>query len=420
MLHVTRRDAIRQIGLTGLLAAFGGAATAQPGPDGGIGLSGHVHALGLDPRLFPEYDARGGRAFSVLTSLDLATGLPRQSLIPIAGGHVTCNLPDNRILCVAHHESKSVVVDRQHNLLAEIITDPEHVFGGHGLLQPDRNVILLPQKRKRALGIADLGSLLVYDARTFRLLDQVETGGIHPHELQPIPGTDELAVTHYGDIATEDPVFMHNVVDPKLSVLDARTLRPKRHYPQRGLKAMVTHMRVAEDGWAYLVLTQYIRLQGGDARKAYDTAVSLLERAIGRKMTFAMPQPALTERKLPVPLPMLAIHTQTGESKVINTGDCNHLRSQSVAYSRNAGVAVGVYAQSNTLVVVPSNGQPTAIRGESIGLRNMRGVTEIPGSTCVAVMGAYRNAVVFDLRRMTTVASYATINYLDTHLTYSS
>jgi hypothetical protein len=45
---------------------------------------------------------------------------------------------------------------------------------------------------------------------------------------------------------------------PKLTILDAQMFKPKRHYGQSDFNAMVTHMRVAHDGAAYFVLTQFI------------------------------------------------------------------------------------------------------------------------------------------------------------------
>ncbi|MEQ1696697.1 MAG: DUF1513 domain-containing protein [Hyphomicrobiaceae bacterium] len=422
MSQLTRRDVAWQCLTIGLVAAMGDTAAGAPEPSTGVynqaSLRGHVHALGLNPKLYSTYDRRQGEGFSVLTSLDLASGAVRQNLIGMAGGHMTCSLPNGRILCIAHHKPKSLIVNNEHQVLAELTTDTEHVFGGHGLVDRERNIILIPQRRKLARGPADVGSLLIFDAGTFRLLDQVESGGIHPHELHKIPGTNELAVTHYGDIGDVHPVFEHNVVDPKLTILDGQTLKPKRHYLQHDLKAMVTHMSVDNAGWAHLVLTQYIAWPVKEVGNAYNLAVTELERVIGRRVSFDMPQAALEERLLPVPLPMLSVHTQTGERKIINTGDQNHLRSQSVAFCKAAQAAVAVYSHSDNLVVLRKGREPVVVDGKRLGLRNMRGVVELPETTLVAVMGAYRNVVIYDLLKDQVVARYETSNYLDTHLSH--
>lgn len=382
--------------------------------------TGHVHALGLNPALFPTYVKGRDAVGSVLSSLDLATGAMRQTLLDMAGGHITVSLPGGAILCVAHHKPKCIVVSRKHEVMAELTTDSDHLFGGHGWVDAERGRIVLPQRRSMARGTSDVGSLLIYDAKTFRLLDAVPSGGIHPHELHEIPGTDELAVTHYGDIGERHAVFRHNVVDAKLSILDARTLKPKRHYPQDKFRAMVTHMRVDEAGWAYLVLTQYISWPAREGGNAYNVAMAELAKAIGRPVAFDMPQAALSERSLPLPLPMLAVHTRTGERKVIDSGDRHHLRSQSVAYSSGARAAVAVYSHSDNLVIKRTGHGTRIVKGTRLGLRDMRGVVEIPGTPKIVVMGSYRNAVVYDIEKDEIAARYETLNYQDTHLSYDA
>lgn len=424
MPHLTRRDVTKRLASVGLTLSIGisGSRAEMTGDQAASKqtLAGHLHALGLNPTLFPSFKKSRGEAGSVLTSLDLAGGTVRQTLLSMAGGHMTCSLSNGAIMCVAHHEPKSLIVNGEHEVVAELSTGPDHVFGGHAWVNEARDLIVLPQRRREARTTSDVGSVLVYDAKTYRLLDQVETGGIHPHELQPIPGTDELAITHYGDVAENHPVFEHNVIDAKLTILDARTLKPRRHYPQHEFKAMATHMRVDEAGWAYLVLTQYVSWPRLDTDNAYATAMAELERAIGRPVNFDIPRAALEERLLPLPLPLLAVHTRTGKRRIVNAGDGHHLRSQSVAYSRDAQAAVAVYSHSDNLVILRRGGEPVIVPAQRLGLRGLRGVVELPGTPLIAVMGSYRNVAVYDLVKDDLVACYDTLNYQDTHLSFAA
>jgi hypothetical protein len=408
--------------MAGLMLSTGaGGASAQtieqPAP--AHAFKGHVHALGMNPSLFQNAKIDQGPDGSVLSSLDLADGSLRQTLLDMAGGHITYGLANGSILCVAHHKPKSMVVTKEHDVVAELKTGPDHVFGGHGLVLEDRNLILLPQRRVIARSASDVGSILVYDATTLRLLDEVQSGGVHPHELHPIPNTDEFAVTHYGDIHEPHPVFEHNVVDAKLTILDSRTLKAKRHYPQGEFNAMVTHMRVDKAGWAYLVLTQFIAWPQG-AKNPYATALSELEKAIGRRREFAVPPAALEDQLIPLPLPLLAVHTQTGERKIVDTGDRNHLRSQSVAYCPEADAMVAVYSQSDNLIVVDRSGAARVVGAGRLGLRDMRGVVGIPGTTSVAIMGSYRDVAIYDIATDVVVARYEARNYQDTHLSFDA
>jgi hypothetical protein len=418
MQNITRRRLIKQLVVTGMVLSTDGRAETGSSEGGNREmLTGHVHALGGNPALFPAFEKGRADVGTVLSSIDLASGHCRQTLLKMAGGHMTSSLANGSILCVAHHKSKSMIVNKEHEVVAELTTGPDHLFGGHGWVDEARHRIVLPQRRRLALGTSDVGSLLIFDAKTFRLLDEVASGGIHPHELHPIPGTDELAVTHYGDIHARHAIFEHNVVDAKLSILDVRTLKPKRHYPLDKFNAMVTHMRVDPTGWAHLVLTQYINLAGG---KAYRVAMAELEKAIGRSISFDIPQAALVEQLLPLPLPMLAIHTRTGERRIIDTGDQHHLRSQSVAYNTEAEAAVAVYSHSDNLVI-QRRGQPAkVIPAQRLGLRDLRGVVDLPGTTRVAVMASYRNLAVYDILTDELVTRYKTQNYQDTHLGFQA
>lgn len=390
----------------------------QPNRAGGLDpRAGHVHALGIAPQLFPTYERRLGRNATVLTSLDLATGGARQTLIEMAGGHAALAIDAARIVCVAHHEPKSIVVDRSHSVLAELTASPGHVFGGHGCVCPERGILLLPQRQMTARSASDSGSILVFDIATLRQLDAIPSGGVHPHEIHLIPGADELAVSHYGDLNTPRAPFQHNVVDAKLTILNATTLRPKRHYPQNEFNAMVTHMRVDKHGWAYLVLTQYIAWPpAATGATRYQLALAELERVLGSKLDFEVPHAALNEQMLPLPLPMLRVQTQTGERQIINAGNSRHLRSQSVAYVERADAAVAVYSHSDTLVIAGPQRGVEVLPAVRLGLRGMRGVTEIPDTTMVAVMGEYRGVAVFDLEKRALIASHDTSNHGDIHL----
>ena len=385
----------------------------------GATRQGLLHALGMNPDLFPKIAERSLDGASILSTIDLATGQSRQTLLPMAGGHATESLGNGNVLCIAHHKPKSLIVTADHSILAELIADPGHVFGGHAWIDLERQIFLLPQKRAKAERLTDTGSIVVYDTRTFHKLDQVDTGGIHPHEIHTIPGTGEIAVTHYGDVTARHAVLAHHVVDPKLTILDGRTFRPKRHYQQSDFNAMVTHMRVGPDGWAHVVLTQYVSWPLAKAEDSFQTALRNLESTIGRKTDFAFPQASLDERLLPLPLPVLAINTQTGERRIVNAGDRYHLRSQSVAHSAATGLTVAVYSHSDNLILERNGRLAGIVSAAELGLRNLRGVAEVSGSPCIAVMGAYRGAVIYDLDARSVVARYETENFLDTHLQYA-
>ena len=79
-----------------------------------------------------------------------------------------------------------------------------------------------------------------------------------------------------------------------------------------------------------------------------------------------------------------------------------------------------MYSHSDNLVVVQAGHEPTIVPAKRLGLRDMRGVVELPGTPLIAVMGAYRNVAIYDIAKDEATGCYATQNYMDTHLTYSA
>jgi hypothetical protein len=359
---------------------------------------------------------------TVITSLNLTNGSVRQTLLDMASGHAAMSLLDGRILCVAHHANVSMVLDPNHNIIARLVAPHTHVYGGHGLVLPDRGIFIMSMRSAEQRTLRDAGRMQVYDLQSIKLLDEIATDGLHPHEVHLIPGADELVTTHYGDIGIRRRPYEHNVVDAKLTILDARTLKPKRHYPQMDFNALVTHMRVDREGWAYFVMTQYVSwpdradLQLG--QDAYAVAVANLDRALGRKHEFQIPYSAIEDGLLPIPLPLVRVNTKTGERQVISAGDKNHLRSQSVAYNAVTEQVVALYYQSNNLVIHRPGEEPDVIPGTRLELTDIRGVTEIADTSLIAIMGTYRDVAIMDLRNRELVARYSTVNYEDTHLYY--
>ncbi|UFZ01601.1 DUF1513 domain-containing protein [Bradyrhizobium ontarionense] len=375
--------------------------------------SRHLHLLGRDPSLHPDSDIIKQPKASVLTTIDYGSGAARQTILPMEGGHAVLRCSEQHIICTAQHGPKCLVVDADHAIVTELEASAENLFGGHGWIETGRRLILLPQRRKIALTKADVGSLLVFDSLTFRHLDTIETEGIHPHEIQPIPGRAELAVTHYGDIAHPDAVLQHNVLDPKLTILDAVTFRPKRHYPLADFGAMVTHMSVDEGGFAYLALTQFVRFP---KNMSYGDVVARLERYLGRPLDYDIPRAALEQRLLAVPLPVIKIDTQTGSRHTIRLADRYHLRSQSVAYNQTCKCAIVSYTHSDVLLVIPHIGEPTIVTADELGISSLTGVTDVAGTPYVAVSTSFRDSVIYDLSERRVLHRFESRNYLDTHI----
>ena len=447
-----------------LLGGCGGGSTPGNAKSSAVGeqakqdLNGSLYAFGIDGHLFPGHSVKEHGHLSVLTSVDIKSGKAKQTALPMGDGHSAMGIGDGRILCVAHHQSKSMLVDKDHKEIASFVSPDNYVYGGHGLVLPEKNVFLMCMRSKNPQTLADHGAFEVYDLKTNKLLDRIDSGGLHPHEIHVIPGTDEMIVTHYGDIYTRNAPYSHHVIEPKLTVYDAKTLKVKRHYKQ-DYNALLTHMNVSKDGYAYFVLTQYVEdpdwkksrkkhaddhMQAAPAGeevsmtmtkemapmpadampgvKTADVVLAELDQRIasimGHKREYPIPYEAARELKLPVPLPFVRVNTKTGERDVFMTGDANHLRSQSVGYNTVTDTALGIFYHADTAILHKSGCQPEVLSAGEVGLSEMRGVADIPGTSCVGLISAHRGLVIYDLVKKEVVQRFPH-QYFDTvHLSY--
>lgn len=404
----------RSVLVLGTAALADGAASATLGQPNGHAVNGMLYLLG------PQSVGRGSAA-STLTTINLARERIVQTEIAMRGGHSAVPLGPDRILCVAHHAPRSLVVDGAHRVVAVLEASVGHVFGGHCAVRPaGGEVFLLPMRRARQRSAEDVGRLQVYDATTLMLLNEITSGGLHPHELCSVPGVDELCLTHYGDIELPSRPFRHNAVAPRLTILDSRTLSLKRHYPQPS-NAMLTHMRVGSDRHAYCVLTQFVRLDDfpGPLRDQVAAVKALLERQAGRPVAFPTPFQTRAERELAVPLPFLRIDTQTGVTEAVSAGDASHLRSQSVGYNAATETAAAAYFHSETIVLHRRGSSPVVVDAMSLGVSETRGVCDITGTPLMAVSGA-EGVALFDVTSLRPVMRFRVVTHAAPHVEYSA
>lgn len=425
----SRRGFFKASAAAGALLASG-SALAQEAPVSSIKAdqlpSGKLLTFGMRSERFTPVDGfiptRGQH--SILTSIDIPTGKTKATALDMGGeGHLAMGVGDGRILCTGHHQARSMMVDPDHKPMAVYTAPAGYVYGGHGLVLADRGIFILPARVKIAQTTADTGILQVYDLATLKLVDQLDSGGVHPHEPHIIPGTDEIVVSHYGDVYPAPMPFEHDVKDGKLTIYDAKTLKVKRHYEQNDLKAMTTHLQVNKHGVAYFVLTQYVRFEWekhrGNLSSMFAGADEHLEQITGKKREYNHSQHALAEGRLAVPLPLVRVNTQTGERQLIFTEPENHLRGQTVGKNSLTDTILATFFHSDTLIMHTEGGEPELVTGAQLGLTDLRGVTDIPGTPFVALHGSEKNVAVFNVQTKEVVARHRCDNFYSVHVGYT-
>lgn len=410
MMDFSRRDFLGSAALlfaaTAVPFAHARAAAAKKPP---APLShGKIHIIGLNE---PPGIKPAGRIVpqSMLTTIDLKTGQTLATEIPITEGHGVLPLGDGMLVCVSHHSTHSCVVDADHSTIEHFKAPDGYLFGGHALVLPDRKAFVIPARRRNQKGQSDLGKFLVYDSQSLTLLDEIDAAALHPHEMRAIPQTNEIAVTHYGDIEAAHPYYMHNAVAPKLVIYDAATLKEKRSFAQDSYDAMLTHMSVSPDGHAWCVLTQYYNIKIDPAQSMEEqkrSAAAQIREATGKDPDFSIIDQGLREGRVAMPLPFLKIDTKTGKTEPIMPVPDDYIRSQSVACNLQTGASAATYFFSDTLVVDRPGQEMAVLSGKDIGITGIRGVAEVPDTSLFVVSGSAAGAVIIDSLTFEVIAHF--------------
>lgn len=381
-------------------------------------LKGKAHIIGVN---YPAGTRPTATSFSDITTIDLASGQVRHTTLPMIDGHAALPLGGGRVGCIAHHANKTVVVDSEHAPISELIAPEGYLFGGHGQLIPGTSNLIIPVRHAKPMTPADKGLFLVYDRDTLQKLDQVESAALHPHEIRYLPEQDEIVATHYGDIEVPNPPYRFNVVDARLVVYDAKTLKEKRSYPQNDFNAMLTHMSVTPDGYAYCVLTQYINVPTNPALpldQNYDISKSFVTQTLGRPPEYEILMEGVKEGRIAMPLPFLRINTQTGEREELMSRMNDQIRSQSVAVNQQTGTGVAAYFHSNTIVLHRAGEKPLSVSGTKLGIEGISGVCQIPETPYIIISGSQKNSIVVNVNTLDVIARFESQNDFAPHVEF--
>ncbi|MBI1363611.1 MAG: DUF1513 domain-containing protein [Proteobacteria bacterium] len=385
------------------------------------GLALTLGTLGVyHPDNFKDIAHAPARDRSLITVTDLETGAFRQQILDMPDGHHAMRLgSSNRIVCIAHHNKLCMVLSSDLEVI-QVMTAPDgYVYGGHGYADEKKGIFILPARMHRAQKAEDHGILEIYDFTTLKKLDQLPSGGIHPHEIRLLPNGKEIVITHYGEISRslqpKTYPYYFNIMQPQLIVYDAETLKPLRHYIQEDLNAILTHMDVDKNGNVFAVSNQYVPFSKGGAKGAL-SAIQKLQELTGAEYDYELDPAAREERRVAVPLPLLRINPQTGEVKKYLISNRDNRRSQSVAYQPQAEKVFATFTYSNTVVTVDKNDKSEAVDCFRYGITACRGVDAVPGTPYMLISDTYRGVALVDANTMELIRLYDVPVYRSPHV----
>ena len=126
-------------------------------------------------------------------------------------------------------------------------------LAGHGLFSPDGQLLFTPEHDyEQARGV-----VAVRDVRDFRILEEIDTCGIDPHEIAWLPGSRSLLVAN-GGILTHPRSFRRKLniptMDPSLSVIDTASGQCTGQWRLPDHLLSIRHLAVTASGTAAIGL----------------------------------------------------------------------------------------------------------------------------------------------------------------------
>lgn len=421
---IHRRKFLTSIAAAGA-ASLGFSAAASGGADAWTEAheSGELLLFGYEGRLdSPRIDFQ--ERSSVLTRVRLKDGAVESVKLPMEKAHIAMPLGQGRVLCCPQNGPHALVVDRENRIVQRFEAPKGFFYSGHGLLLNDRSVLLVPLCKTSRSSVADRGAVEVYDAKDLRLLRRIEDWGINPHEIQYLPSRNELVVADYGTLTTAGRPVLTTFGQSCIFTCDPDTLAVKKVYDQTDLNGAVTHVRVTDDGQAYVILQQSVFMDTARGERTFAAAVLDADRVAESEFSlpprdYALPFIQYKTPEMSVPRPLVKVNLASGQRQQLLVHPRFHIRPQSVERNVLTGTVLASYTGSDCLVAQRGGESPYIIDGADIGLTEVRGLADIPGTPFVGIAGSERNVSIVDVRTGVSVTRIRSDNFVAPHMTFA-
>lgn len=389
---------------------------------GGASLRGSLLILGVEGRLNAS-TIDFADSSSVLTRLRLSDGKLIRTTLPMRKGHHAQQLKDGLILCSPQNGPTALIVDLEHRVVHQIDAPDGYFYSGHGLVLAHKNIFALPLCRSKRADDTAHGAIEIYDLNSFGLLRRVDQWGLNPHELVYCPERDEVVVADYGTLTSFTPPLLSQFGRPGVFTCDPDSFFVRRFYDQTDLNGAVTHLRVAQRGQVYFVLQQSVFVDIKSHANNYGAAVRAADQQVSRifnlpARNYPLPYVQYETPEMSVPRPFVQVDLDSGHRVLHFVEPQFHIRPQSVEVNRLTGTVIASYTASDCLVMRGGGAPAVVMDGAALGINEIRGLADIPGTPWVAVSGSERNVAIVDVAAKAVVRRYRTRNFVAPHMSY--
>lgn len=406
-MSITRRDLLAAA--TGALATWGVSRIAPLGHSQSHNtqfkntLPYSIYGLGMEGQRFPGGQIHRNHEESVLTELNLNSGLITQTLLPMPNGHFVTCLSNDLLVCTPIQGPQVFVLNKKHKTEIILDCDSDSIFGGHGIHLPKEKLFLASVKSKNP---KMSGYLAAYDDQTFELVNKIDIHAYYPHDLQIMPNAPHHIIVSHGSQAQS----FHNKYlgrDPIVSIIDATTGNIIKRHTDFELQGL-NHVAVTQDGDIYTSqLTSISPTE--ESRQKLDTDFPQKKWAWGDGTGSKLD-------RLPYPAPILSFpHNAKPQEYMSDPG--LFLRHQDITYHKFLNQIYSTYSESNTIAILKTMGDLEVLDAGLFGIYKVRGIRALPQTSLVLINDSENGFALIDMKEKKLVRSYRSHLFLTRHLT---
>lgn len=341
---------------------------------------------------------------TLLTTLDIATGIARQTALDIQAGHSAFPLPDGRIICLPDPGRRAAVVDKDHNLITYLEPPEGMGYGGHAMLLPGDEYVVLPCKRYPSpTSFSDPGLLQIVRVKDLKIMDHKHAAGGWPHQLELLPDGEHFAVIYYGAVTRRAPKYnlVMDVQEPRLAIYRNDDQSLVRVIDLPNYDAATTHIAVDGKGRIYIQMMQFFLPSEEGFKHQFDV---LKKNGFG-PIALSVGETVNNTFYLPVPLLRLDVNTGKTEEVFFNPELAKHFLSS--ATNTQTGAVVFGCLGPGAAVSARADGTIICKDAFELGCTSVSGTANIPGTPYNMLCDIHRGFVLVHSETLEPIARYA-------------
>lgn len=357
---------------------------------------------------------------TVLSSLDLETGSVVQIPINLKKAHDALQVKDNFLVIPNKHSSKMHVTDLS-GRGQDIFTRDNIGLKGHGFFDEQNDVIIV--------SAADLseglkGYFVLLDPKSFKVRDIMDLKGNAPHDIQ-LYDENTFAICNYNidSLKSKDEVGYGKPPlggYSEIALYDRKTLKLVDKI-QAYKESLVSHSVMTDNGDLYAIgfeeyedptVAEWTNEYIEDKFRSYyaENHPELLKQWPDIAQSLKIHTREAGKKSFGLPLLPMKMEAGTRELDIMKFDNFHHRRAQSICYVRQTNTVAMSYPHSDSVQLYnATTGQSHDLFEADLNIKEMRGLTEIEGTTYLAIAGTTRGISIIDTRNFKVVNSYDVI-----------